>query len=54
MLKLVECSECSGVGTVEDRKGVETVCNSCRGKGTIYESETSNGRPSSSKEEKEQ
>jgi len=33
----MECSECQGIGTIEDRRGSISVCNSCKGKGTVYE-----------------
>lgn len=49
----VECVECDGVGTVEDRKGIETVCGSCRGKGKTYETKKSNTKTITNKENEE-
>ena len=34
-----ECPYCDGVGTVEGNKGIEVICNTCKGKGTIYATE---------------
>jgi len=53
MLKLVECSDCEGVGLKEDRRGNTKPCSSCKGKGTLYEPENPSGRPSSPKEKEE-
>ena len=33
----IECPECFGNGIVEDRKGKESTCTACKGKGTLYE-----------------
>jgi DnaJ-class molecular chaperone len=37
MSNLQECPICEGVGTVENNKGIEIVCFTCQGKGTISE-----------------
>jgi DnaJ-class molecular chaperone len=34
----VECPDCGGVGTYEDRKGNERPCQSCKGKGKLDDS----------------
>ena len=31
----IECPDCDGVGTLEDRKGIEYTCPACKGKGSI-------------------
>lgn len=32
----IECPDCDGNGVVEDRRGKETTCISCKGKGSYH------------------